>query len=130
MVFVLFLDAFAEVRCGGAIITVAYLLVYFICIMIWAGDFREKQVSHESLKVFLFSAASLCIYIIMLTMKYAPLKKILSGVVRMGEDSYFLSEQVFVTGANGLGMICVFSTAVSIVLITRKDINKTYAFCL
>ena len=120
---VLFLQLIAGLRCDDNIATLVYLAFVMGCVIYWTVYFFEEEQCYTFLKLYLISLLCMVLFMIALTIKIVPLKQLISGFVRLGEDSYFKTE-AFHTGANGLGMMCLFATSIICFLLSRKKIGK------
>ena len=126
---ILALQLIATFRCNDSLSTLVYLAAVLGCVLLWAHDFYDYKACHRLLRSYVYSFAVMSTFMIALTLKLAPIDKVLNGVVRLGEDLY-LGQSAFSTGANGLGMMCLFNAAVVFVLLSRQEIKKKNAIPL
>lgn len=123
---IIILQLIAGLRCGDDISTAVYLFAMMGCVVLWSFTKFDKEVCHAVLSHYVFALTIMSVFMVLLTFKFAPLSKILAGEVRFGE-ALFLPEGIFHTGANGLGMNCLFAIAIICVLLHRKAIKVSFA---
>ena len=126
---VLVLQFASGLRCNDSLATLIYLAAVMGCILLWSRDFFEKEQCYVFLESYIIAFAFMAIFMIAITLKMAPMRQILNGFVRLGEYSHF-EYGAFHTGANGLGLMSLFSTSIICYLLSRKKIIKAEAVSL
>ncbi len=120
---VIILQLIAGTRCNDAISTLVYLVAVMGCVVLWSKNFYQEDTCYYFLKSYLISFSMMAMFLIALTVKLVPIRQLLNGYVRLGEDSYF-EDAAFHTGANGLGMMCLFCSSILCYLLLRKQVKK------
>ena len=126
---VMILQLLAVLRCNDEFATFVYLFAVMACVIYWSIDCFNPDQSCAFLYSYLLSFSIMAMFMIALTVKVVPTNQLLDGFVRLGEDSYF-ENTAFHTGANGLGMMCLFATSITCFLLSHRRINKAISLIL
>ncbi len=116
---IIILQAIAGMLYESDLSTLVYLVAVMGCVVLWSSNFFEEKNTVLFLKSYIVSFTLMAVFLIALTIKNVPINQFLNGYVRLGEDSYF-DNSAFHTGANGLGMMCLFCTSIIFYLVYRK----------
>lgn len=125
---ILALEFIGELRCGGTIITAAYLFAFLGAVIVLSTlSFSAQQCKKVQLS-FVFGLLIAIILMLLSTIKFFSFENLISGKIRLGMEGYEVD--FFNLGSNGTGMMCLFAISILILMIKTKAISQFFSSIL